>query len=345
MVRRGHSIEDTNLKQRRDGAGPNTPSPRTRNRRSKTQYSDSRRDILQMDHHNSYSSVQSTPTEQLSVGARSSSCPPTSPILCNNNVATHGHEHSLNPQNNTQSIGHHDDDVSLEIGYKPHGSPQDLAMMEYDSGLGAMTLDSSVYGNNMSYPRERGYNPHQAYYHSHHAHHTHQNSDTTDGSSYASYANSAISQKHHDSSHLSGGAMSPPPPSGQYDCDARSIRSSTRSVRSDHSSTRSSISTNTFTSRKVHYVDTHSIVSSVKRRRSNSNFTVPSVSRTSITTVSDSSLLFVGMDTASVVTIASSSKRRHRRSFDTNASTRAIAPESIFSRDDGRSIMSGDDYY
>lgn len=36
-------------------------------------------------------------------------------------------------------------------------------------------------------------------------------------------------------------------------------------------------------------------------------------------------------DTASVLTIASSSKRRRRRSLDTNASTRALVAESIFS--------------
>ena len=119
------------------------------------------------------------------------------------------------------------------------------------------------------------------------------------------------------------------------------------------------------------------------KRRSNSNFTVPSISRTSITTISPSlisadtasihtgplvgtlflatttqqqqqhhgtlttataataaSSLFTttsagathSLDTASIVTLASSSKHRHRRSFDTNASTRAIAPESIRSR-------------
>lgn len=37
-------------------------------------------------------------------------------------------------------------------------------------------------------------------------------------------------------------------------------------------------------------------------------------------------------DTASIITIASSTRQRGRRSFDTNASTRAIAPESIRSR-------------
>ncbi|KAA8914777.1 hypothetical protein TRICI_002836 [Trichomonascus ciferrii] len=97
-------------------------------------------------------------------------------------------------------------------------------------------------------------------------------------------------------------------------------------------------------------------VGSASKRRSNSQFTVPSVSRTSITTVSpsiqssdaastntqpSSSLAPLqqtptsgtgGMDTASVITIASSSKHHSRRSFDTNASTMAIAPESLLSR-------------
>lgn len=98
--------------------------------------------------------------------------------------------------------------------------------------------------------------------------------------------------------------------------------------------------------------------------RSNSTFTVPSVARTSMTTVSPSpssnastatapltSLAPVAfqqlhhgdgsasasasgrnIDTASVITIASSSKWHSRRSFDTNASTMALAPESILSR-------------
>lgn len=89
---------------------------------------------------------------------------------------------------------------------------------------------------------------------------------------------------------------------------------------------------------------------STSKRRSNSNFTVPSISRTSITTVSPSisetgsihtipSSLVTPLgsnlvDTASVVTIASSSKHHHRSSFDTNASTRAIAPDSILMRDE-----------
>lgn len=92
------------------------------------------------------------------------------------------------------------------------------------------------------------------------------------------------------------------------------------------------------------------------KRRSNSNFTIPSVSRSSITTVSPSVLSqqddavsitntipqagsitsnllqSYPVDTASVITIASSSKHLNRRSFDTNASTMAIAPESIMSR-------------
>lgn len=100
------------------------------------------------------------------------------------------------------------------------------------------------------------------------------------------------------------------------------------------------------------------------KRRSNSQFTVPSISRTSITTISpslisaDTASVHTGplvgtlilaattsgqhphsalaaqhaLDTASIVTLASSSKHRRRRSFDTNASIRAIAPESIKSR-------------
>lgn len=80
------------------------------------------------------------------------------------------------------------------------------------------------------------------------------------------------------------------------------------------------------------------------KRRSNSNFTVPSISKTSITTMSDagsthtipSSLLPFHqqqlLETASIITIASSSKQNNRRSFDTNASTMALAPESILSR-------------
>lgn len=80
------------------------------------------------------------------------------------------------------------------------------------------------------------------------------------------------------------------------------------------------------------------------KRRSNSNFTVPSISKTSITTMSDagsthtipSSLLPFHqqqlLETASIITIASSSKQNNRRSFDTNASTMALAPESLLSR-------------
>lgn len=105
-------------------------------------------------------------------------------------------------------------------------------------------------------------------------------------------------------------------------------------------------------------VDDQSSSHSSLKRRSNSNFTVPSISRTSITTLDTTPslhgtvilattatsptqgpiLLGTGggntnmLDTASIVTLASSSKRRRRRSFDTNASTRGIAPESIRSR-------------
>lgn len=105
-------------------------------------------------------------------------------------------------------------------------------------------------------------------------------------------------------------------------------------------------------------VDDQSSSHSSLKRRSNSNFTVPSISRTSITTLDTTPSLhgtvilattatsptqgpiLLGtsggntnmLDTASIVTLASSSKRRRRRSFDTNASTRGIAPESIRSR-------------
>jgi hypothetical protein len=134
-------------------------------------------------------------------------------------------------------------------------------------------------------------------------------------------------------------------------------------ARNPHSSASLSRSTTSMSDRQTrvqivdsrpHRGDAESLGSSSKRR-SNSNFTVPSISRTSITTVSPSlsdnasthtvpSLSTVHqnhlhhnlhslMDAASVITIASSSKKHHRRSsFDTNASTRAIAPESILSR-------------
>ncbi|KAF5103026.1 hypothetical protein D0Z00_000004 [Geotrichum galactomycetum] len=99
-------------------------------------------------------------------------------------------------------------------------------------------------------------------------------------------------------------------------------------------------------------VDDQSSSHSSLKGRSNSNFTVPSISRTSITTLDTAPSLhgtvilattatspmqgptFLGPagDTASIVTLASSSKHWRRRSFDTNASTRGIAPESIRSR-------------
>uniref|UniRef100_A0A060T875 ARAD1D01452p n=1 Tax=Blastobotrys adeninivorans TaxID=409370 RepID=A0A060T875_BLAAD len=99
------------------------------------------------------------------------------------------------------------------------------------------------------------------------------------------------------------------------------------------------------------------------KRRSNSQFTVPSISRTSITTVAPSVLSsdtgetasvhtqpLLGRaisggtagDNASVVTIASSSKHysQRRASFDTNASTMAIAPESLRHLSRGNSVDS-----
>lgn len=79
--------------------------------------------------------------------------------------------------------------------------------------------------------------------------------------------------------------------------------------------------------------DAHSLSSPTSEPCSNSNFTVPSISRTSVTTVVSTAAPTVNtinnhLDTASIVTLASSSKHRRRRSWDTNASIRAIAPGS-----------------
>ncbi|KAF5118561.1 hypothetical protein DV454_000388 [Geotrichum candidum] len=128
--------------------------------------------------------------------------------------------------------------------------------------------------------------------------------------------------------------------------------STTRAAHPSQPQNITAASTTTATSGPTVMVDDQSSSHSSFKGRSNSNFTVPSISRTSITTLDTApsqhgavilgntatspmqgpTLLGPAGDNASIVTLASSSKHWRRRSFDTNASTRGIAPESIRSR-------------